>query len=288
VTGGPTVLLKLGGELIEDAGALRELARALARVPAGPKLAIVHGGGREIDQALAQAGIPKAQVDGVRVTDAATLQVVVAVLAGTVNTRFVAALNAAGVKAVGLTGADRDVAPVRPAPPLQAADGRAVDLGLVGQPVTGRPPALLATLARGGFVPVVACIGADTAGQLYNVNADTLAASLAARLGVRRLVIAGATAGVLDAAGATIPSLDPRAVARLIASGVANKGMAAKLNACRAAVKAGVREVRIVDGRDPQRLAAAVAGTLTGAGAWTVVSASVPAGPARPRSGRQG
>ena len=287
MTGGPTVLLKLGGELLEGADTLRALAQALARVPAATKFAIVHGGGREIDQALAQAGIPKTQVDGVRVTDAATLQVVVAVLAGSVNTRFVAALNAAGVKAVGLTGADAQVAPVKPAPPLQAADGRTVDLGLVGQPVAGRPPALLATLARGGFVPVIACIGAGRDGALYNVNADTLAASLAARLGVKRLVIAGATAGVLDEAGATIPSLEPRAIARLIASGVASKGMAAKLNACRAAVKGGVREVRIVDGRDPRRLAAAVAGALAGAGAWTVVSAKA-AAPARRRQRRQG
>lgn len=271
MSGGPKVLLKLGGELLEDPARLAALARALARVSRTTRLAIVHGGGREIDQALAQAGIPKQQVDGLRVTDAATLQVVVAVLAGSINTRFVAVLNAAGAAAVGLTGADAGVAPVRRAAPHVSTGGARVDLGLVGQPVAGRAPSLLAQLGRGGFLPVTACIGAGRDGQLYNVNADTLAGSLAARLGVRRLVIAGATAGVLDASGATMPALDSRAITRLIASGTASAGMVAKLRACQQASRAGVREVRILDGRDPSRVAQAVAGTLRGEGPWTLI-----------------
>lgn len=271
MTSGPDVLLKLGGELLEDPARLAALASALARVAKSTRLVIVHGGGREIDQALAQAGIPKQQVDGLRVTDAATLQVVVAVLAGTINTRFVAALNAAGASAIGLTGADAGVAPVRRAAPHTATSGARVDLGLVGQPAGRTAPRLLAHLTRGGFLPVTACIGAGRDGQLYNVNADTLAGSLAARLGVRRLVIAGATAGVLDGTGATMPALDARAVGRMIATGTANAGMVAKLRACLQASKAGVREVRILDGRDPARMARAVAGQLPGEGPWTLI-----------------
>jgi len=255
----PTVL-KLGGELLEDEAQLAKLARAVAKVARMTPLVLVHGGGRDIDQALAASGIPKHQVDGLRVTDEATLQVVVSVLAGTVNTRFVAAINAAGGRAVGLTGADAGVSPVKQARPHRAASGELVDLGLVGQPIDAPPPTLLASMLRDRFVPVIACIGASRSGQLFNVNADTLAASLAGRVGATRLVIAGGTAGVLDEQGATIPVLQRTAVTRLVASGTASAGMVAKLAACVAARKAGVQEVFIASGRDPSTLAALVAG----------------------------
>jgi acetylglutamate kinase len=249
-------LLKLGGELLESdarvAAAGRMIARA--RVP----LVVVHGGGREIDAALAAAGIPKRQVDGLRVTDAATLDLVVAVLAGTINTRFVAAINAAGGRAVGLTGADAGVAPVRKAPAFRATSGDLVDLGLVGEPVRATPPMLIRTLVARGFTPVIACVGASRSGQLFNVNADTLAGSLAARLGATRLIVAGGTAGVLDADGRTMPVLDGRDVRAVIKSGTASAGMVAKLAACLAAARGGVREVRIVDGRDAAALGQAI------------------------------
>jgi len=125
-------LLKLGGELLENDQKLAAVGRMVARAQ-GP-VAIVHGGGREIDAALAELGIPKRQVDGLRVTDARTLDVVVSVLAGAINTRFVAAINAAGGRAVGLTGADAGVAPVKKAPAHRATSGEMVDLGLVGEP----------------------------------------------------------------------------------------------------------------------------------------------------------
>jgi acetylglutamate kinase len=255
------VVLKLGGELLEDAARLAAIARVIRRQAVAGPLVVVHGGGREIDQAMAAAGIPKRQVDGLRVTDEATLGVVVAVLAGTVNTRFVAAINAAGGQAVGLTGADAGVAPVRPAPPFRATSGETVDLGLVGQPIGAAAPALLAALTAGGFVPVIACIGAGRGGRLFNVNADTLAGSLASRIGASRLVIAGATAGVLDERGETIPALDRRAVRALVRSGTASAGMVAKLAACREAATAGVATVAIVDGREPAALGRALAGT---------------------------
>lgn len=260
-----TAVLKLGGELIESDDKLRAMGHAVARAAKKAPLVVIHGGGREIDAALQHAGIPKRQVDGLRVTDAATLNVVVAVLAGSVNTKFVAAINAAGGRAVGLTGADVSVAPVKRAAPHASTNGELVDLGLVGQPVSSTRPDLVETLCRAGYVPVVASIGAAKDGQLLNVNADTLAGSLSARLKAARLVVAGATAGVLDAQGQTVPALNGKAIAEMVASGTATAGMIAKLSACRSALKGGVKSVSIVDGRAPERLVRAVSGDATDA-----------------------
>jgi acetylglutamate kinase len=264
-------VLKLGGELLENEAGLTKLARALAKAAEATPLVVVHGGGREIDAALATAGIPKQQIDGLRVTDQATLQVVVAVLAGTVNTRFVAAVNASGGRAVGLTGADAGVGPVRQAAPHRSANGETVNLGLVGQPITAPAPALITSMLRDRFMPIIACIGAARSGQLFNVNADTLAASLAGRVGATRLVIAGGTAGVLDDSGQTIPSLQRADVTKLVSSGTASAGMVAKLAACVAARKAGVKEVFVASGREPSALAALLAGHTPRDGAFTQV-----------------
>lgn len=251
-------LLKLGGELLETDEKVNAVARAIARCQT--PLVVVHGGGREIDSALATAGIAKQQVDGLRITDAPTLDIVVSVLAGAINTRFVAAINAAGGKAVGLTGADAGVAPVKKAAAFKSAAGAVVDLGLVGQPLAATAPALVTTLVGRGFVPVIACVSASRHGQLFNVNADTLAGNLAGRLNVARLVIAGGTPGVLDDDGQTIAELGPRDIRALVKAGTASAGMVAKLTACEAAVRAGVKDVVIADGRDTKQLSARLAG----------------------------
>jgi acetylglutamate kinase len=243
------LVLKLGGELLERPQDVVRMARAIARLSTRASLVVVHGGGREIDAALGAAGISKHQVDGVRVTDAETLDVVVAVLAGTLNTRLVAAVRRAGAAPVGLTGADAAVATVRRAPPLVSVAGTTVDLGLVGVPTGSTKPRLLTDLLARGYVPIVACIGATRQGQLLNVNADTMASHLAATIGARRLVIVGGTAGVLDADGRTIDRLTEREAARLVRSGTASRGMVAKLEACRAALKGGVGDIVIADGR---------------------------------------
>src|SRR3954470_23175875 len=201
------VVVKIGGELLEDPQHLGALSSALAKLSRRTALVIVHGGGREIDAALARAGIAKRQVDGLRITDEPTLDIVVSVLAGLINTRVVAALGAAGARGVGLTGADAGVGRVRAAGPHTSASGATVDLGRVGEPVGKQRPALLDDLTRKRYVPVVCSIGAARDGRLFNVNADTLASHLAARLKSPRLVIAGATPGVLDASGATIADL---------------------------------------------------------------------------------
>src|SRR5688572_9168650 len=165
------IVLKLGGELLEQPDDLGRVARGIAALSARTPLIVVHGGGKEIDSALAVAGIPKQQVDGLRVTDARTLDVVVAVLAGVINTRLVAAVRRAGAKPVGLTGADATVATVKRAAPMLSVAGATVDLGLVGAPVANGTPQLVTDLMRGGYVPIVACIGVTRDGQLLNINA---------------------------------------------------------------------------------------------------------------------
>ncbi len=143
-------VLKLGGELIEDDQRLKAMGRAIASAAKkGHPIVVVHGGGREIDAALAQVGIPKRQVDGLRVTDPETLNIVVSVLAGTINTKFVAAINAAGGKAVGLTGADAGVAPVEKAAPHKATSGETIDLGMVGMPIKSASPRVIEALVQG-------------------------------------------------------------------------------------------------------------------------------------------
>ena len=257
-------VLKLGGELIENDLRLKAMGRAIVSAAKKGRLVVVHGGGREIDAALAQVGIPKRQVDGLRVTDPETLNIVVSVLAGTINTKFVAAINAAGGKAVGLTGADAGVAPVDKAAPHKATSGETVDLGMVGMPILkAKSPEVLEALCKAGYVPVVACIGAGKNGKLYNVNADTLAGNLAARMQAKRLVIAGATPGVLDKKNQNIPRLDKERIEKLVKSGTANAGMVAKLAACQMALKGGAKSVLIVDGRSPARLVKALAGEKT-------------------------
>ena len=244
-----TTILKLGGELLEDAEAMATAAAAIAALAATGRVAVVHGGGRAIDADLKARGKAPRFVDGLRVTDDETLETVVAVLAGRINTAFVAALVAAGVKAVGLTGADAAIGVATLAPPLQTTAGTVADLGLVGIPRADAPARLLTDLLDLGYVPVVASVGITAEGGLLNVNADTLAAHLARAAGAGRLIVAGKTAGVFDAAGATCPRLDAGQAQAMVAAGTARDGMVAKLTAGLAALDGGVGEVRIVDGR---------------------------------------
>ena len=264
------VVLKFGGELLEDPQRVTLLASMLAKLSRKTPLVIVHGGGREIDASLARVGIEKRQVDGLRITDEPTLEIVVSVLAGLVNTRFVAALGAAGAAAVGLTGADAGIGRVKQARPHVSTSGVAVDLGRVGEPVGRDKPSLLIDLCRKGYVPVVSSVGASKDGELFNVNADTLAAHLAGRLRSPRLIIAGATAGVFDGNGSTIGEMTFRDIDALILSGGATAGMVAKLAACRSAIVDGAREVFIADGKDLPGLAVlARHGRAPGAGKCT-------------------
>lgn len=241
-------VLKLGGELLDDQPAMRQAAEAIVRLAEAGPLVVVHGGGRAIDAELRARGIAPRFVDGLRVTDQAALDSVVSVLAGRTNTALVAAISAAGGRAVGLTGADGQIGLSRRAAPLETVAGEITDLGLVGEPES-TSASLLEDLLSIGCIPVIASIGVDRAGVLLNVNADVLAAHLAGVLHADRLIVAGGTAGVLDGDGRTVRELPLAAIDEMTASGVAHSGMIAKLAACRRAFDAGVPDVSIVSGR---------------------------------------
>lgn len=243
-----TTVLKLGGELLEDAAAMNAMAGAIQKLAARERVVVVHGGGRAIDAELRRRGLEPRFVDGLRITDAGALDCVVSVLAGT-NAGFVAALHAGGTRAVGLTGADAGIGLSEKAGLYMTAAGHQVDLGLVGRPVD-TDLTLLTDLTTLGYVPVIASLGVSADGTLLNVNADTLAGHLAESLGVTRLIIAGGTPGVLDSAGGTIDSLTLADVTDMIASGDVHSGMIAKLVACRQALARGVDHVAIVSGRN--------------------------------------
>jgi acetylglutamate kinase len=241
-------VLKLGGELLEDPGAVRDAAAAIVRLNARGPLVVVHGGGRAIDAELRVKGLEPRFADGLRVTDEAALDVVVSVLAGRTNTALVAAIAAAGGRSVGLTGADGWIGLSEKTPEFTAVSGATVDLGFVGRPIA-HESTLLQELMGLGYIPVVCSIGVDREGALLNVNADTLAGHLAATLRARSLIIAGSTPGVLDAEGRTAAELRLDEIDVLTASGAAHSGMVAKLAACRHAVLEGVERVMVVSGR---------------------------------------
>ncbi|HET7219950.1 MAG TPA: acetylglutamate kinase [Vicinamibacterales bacterium] len=243
-----TTVLKLGGELLEDGDAMRAAAHALLRLAADGPLVVVHGGGRAIDAELRARGQAPAFVDGLRITDQATLDTVVSVLAGRNNTGFVAAIGALGGRAIGLTGADGRIGLSRRAAPLVTVSGQTADLGLVGEPCATEA-ALLVDLLKIGCIPVVSSIGVTEHGELLNVNADVLAGHLAGVLKADSLIVAGGTAGVLDANGQTVAELSVSAIDAMTVSGVAHSGMIAKLVACGGAFARGVGDVRIVSGR---------------------------------------
>jgi acetylglutamate kinase len=243
-------LVKFGGELLEEPRRLQRIARAVVDAAQRGPVIVVHGGGREVDAEMARVGLHKQAVDGLRITTAESLEIVLGVLAGRVNTRFVAALQRAGGQAVGLTGVDAGTTTVNRARRYRATDGSSVDLGFVGVPTGLGDPVLIRDLTKLGYIPVVGSIAADEGGRLFNVNADSLAGDLAARTKAAQLVIAGTTAGVLNADGRTIPVLanDDQGIEALIRDGQASAGMVAKLLACRVALEGGVRRVAIVDG----------------------------------------
>jgi acetylglutamate kinase len=249
-------VLKLGGELLEDSTAVKSAAAAIVRLSAAGPLVVVHGGGRAIDAELRRRGLTPRFADGLRVTDADTLDAVVTVLAGRTNTQLVAAVTAAGGKGVGLTGADAQLGLCAPAAPVRTQAGEIVDLGLVGEPAPSNG-SLVRELLQCGYLPIVASIGTTADGALLNVNADTFAAHLAGSLATNRLIIAGTTAGVLDQAGRTIPAVSWEDIDTMTAAGTAHSGMVAKLTACRAAAERGVGIVMIVDGRGAADYAAA-------------------------------
>ena len=242
------VVVKLGGRSLEAPGASRELATELARLSGGSLL--VHGGGREVTEWCTRLGIAPRFLDGLRVTDPDTLAVAVAVLAGLANKRLVAALQMAGVDAVGLSALDGGTVEV-------ARHADASRLGAVGQVVAVHPQ-LLETLLAQGRTPVLASIGA-AGEQLLNINADDLAAGLAGALHARALLLLSDTPGLkLD--GRVVARLDGREIAAALAHPDVKDGMRPKLRAAAAAIAAGAQRVVIGAWAGPGTLTALLEG----------------------------
>jgi acetylglutamate kinase len=235
-------LIKIGGSLLDAPASRDDIARQIAEVArSGVSVAVVHGGGKQMTRFLEERGIQSRFVRGLRVTTDDTIDAVLKVLAGSVNTQLVAALAAAGAKAVGLTGLDAGLATAEQLDP---------ELGFVGR-VVASDPSVLDALADADLLPVVACVAGGRNGEVYNVNGDSMAVAIASSWEVDRLVFLTDVSGVLDAAKAIIPVLTAEDCQKLIDAGVATGGMQAKLNAAADAVAGGVHQVSIVKGSDP-------------------------------------
>ncbi len=236
-------VIKLGGSLLEDAARRAEVLRRIAKAwKRGEALVLVHGGGKHIDAHLARLGIPKRTHAGLRVTDDATLEVVVAVLGGMVNKMLVSELARLDVNAAGISGSDGQTLTADRHPPI---DG--VDLGHVGR-VRSSDPTLIRAMIAAGILPVVSSVAAGPRGALLNVNADSAAAAIAAGVTASSLVFLTDVAGLLDGNGAVVPSLDADDARALLATNVVSGGMRPKLEAALQALASGVTSIRIGEG----------------------------------------
>ncbi|MBI4395511.1 MAG: acetylglutamate kinase [Elusimicrobia bacterium] len=231
-------VVKFGGSLLSDAKARRGFLKQIAAVSRRRAVVLVHGGGPEINAALAKMGMAPKFVKGRRYTDEATLGVVEGVLSGQVNKALAAELNSMGAKAVGLSGRDGRLITAR------ALAG----LGRVGAPAKA-DPGVLKTLLAGGWLPVVSPVASDARGRALNINADEAASALAVALKAARLVFLTDVAGILDAGKKTIPVVRCRGIQDLIDGGVITGGMIPKSLSCRSAIEKGVHEIDIIDGR---------------------------------------
>jgi acetylglutamate kinase len=233
-------VIKLGGSLLDDAARRERALRVIVeRWNRGESLVLVHGGGKHVDAALARRGIAKRTHAGLRVTDDATLDVVVSVLGGSVNKMLVAELTALGVRAAGISGCDGATLVAERHEPI---DG--VDLGHVGR-VTGSNRALVRAMLTYGILPVVSTVAQGPHGSLLNVNADSGAAAIAVAHGASTLHFITDVAGLLDADGNVVPSLTALDAHALLASGAISGGMRPKLQAALTALASGVRSIAI-------------------------------------------
>ncbi|WP_071673063.1 acetylglutamate kinase [Nioella nitratireducens] len=234
------VVIKFGGHAMGDDDAMASFARdvvLMQQVGANP--VIVHGGGPMINEMLGKLGVKSDFVNGKRVTDAATVDVVEMVLSGMVNKRIVQAINAQGGKAVGLSGKDANLMICDPADPA---------LGFVGEPAE-MDPSVLFNLFEDNMIPVIAPLGAGRAGETFNVNGDTAAGAIAAALKADRLLLLTDVAGVKNASGEVVTELTATEVEAMTAEGVIAGGMIPKTETAVKAVRGGVRACTIVDGR---------------------------------------
>jgi len=242
-------VIKLAGALLEDEAVVRSLARQVASIAKeGHEILVVHGGGRLFTATLKRLGIESKFVAGLRVTDRETRDVAVMVFAGLLNKRLSAAISAEGQPAIGISAAD---AKCFQAEPMfhNAEEG---DLGFVGY-LTSVNVAVLESLWREGLLPVAACLGLGADNELYNINADHMAAACAEYLAADQLIYLTDVAGVLDGEK-VFSAIACEEIERLVQSRVVSGGMVLKLEAAKRALEGGVREVRIVGGGSPDAL----------------------------------
>jgi acetylglutamate kinase len=266
---GKTIVIKFGGNAMADGALKGAFARDVVLLKlVGMNPVVVHGGGPQIEQHLARLGMKGVFVQGMRVTDAATMEVVEMVLGGQVNKEVVELINQAGGKAVGLTGQDGGLIRARKmlVPSESNKDDR-LDIGQVGE-IDSIDPSVISALEHSGFIPVVAPIATGADGTTYNINADLVAGKLAEVLRAEKLVVLTNTPGVLDKDGKLLSGLTPRRIDDLVARGVVSGGMLPKIASVLDAARAGVRACHIIDGRVPHALLLEV---LTDAGIGTLI-----------------
>ena len=270
---GKTVVVKYGGAAMEGDALKSSFARDIVLMKlVGVKPVVVHGGGPQIGRLLQRIGKETRFVEGMRVTDSETMDVVEMVLGGLVNKEIVNLINRHGGKAVGLTGKDggliqaRKLTMTRSRPELDAPE--IIDIGHVGE-VASIDTGVLEHLARGDFIPVIAPIGVGDGGMSYNINADLVAGRLAEALAAEKLMLLTNTPGLLDRDGELIASLDVKGVEALIAEGTIGGGMLPKVRCALDAVQGGVHTAQIVDGRVEHAVLLEV---FTSAGMGTFIS----------------
>ncbi|MGF1609959.1 MAG: acetylglutamate kinase [Kiloniellales bacterium] len=255
---GKTFVIKYGGHAMGDAELSHIFASDIVLMKqVGIHPVVVHGGGPQIGQMLERLKVKSEFIDGLRVTDSATVEIVEMVLSGAINKRIVSAINAQGGRAVGLSGKDANLLIcekiTRTKRDPDSNIERVLDLGFVGEPREVNP-AILETILRSEFIPVVAPVGAGRNGETFNVNADTAAGAVAGAIRAARLLLLTDVAGVLDRSGELLTDLKVADVQRLMADGTITGGMIPKLETCVAAVQGGVEAAVILDGRVPHAM----------------------------------
>ncbi len=255
---GKTLVIKYGGHAMVDKGLQESFAKDIALLKfIGINPVIVHGGGPQIGRVLERMGIESSFVQGMRVTDQDTMDVVEMVLVGKVNKNIVNLINQYGGNAVGLSGKDGHLLEAEKLlmydTPKVDRPPEIIDVGKVGR-VAKINPEILSRLDEAGFIPVIAPVGVDAAGETYNINADLVAGAMAAALQAEKLVLLTDVPGVSDAEGRLLSSINRRQVEEMVADGVIKGGMLPKISCCLDALEAGVAKAHIVDGRQPHCL----------------------------------
>ncbi|OGA27454.1 MAG: acetylglutamate kinase [Betaproteobacteria bacterium RIFCSPLOWO2_02_FULL_65_24] len=246
---GRSIVVKYGGNAMTDDRLKASFAHDVVLLKlVGMNPVVVHGGGPQIEQVLTRLGKKGEFVQGMRVTDAETMDVVEMVLGGQVNKEVVTLINQAGGRAVGLTGQDGAFIVAKKLLLPAAESKEMLDIGQVGE-IESIDPEIIQVLEVGGFIPVVAPIGVGKDGQSYNINADLVAGKLAEVLSAEKLVVLTNTPGVLDRNGKLLSGLTPRKIDALVAEGTLSGGMLPKISSALDAARGGVNSVHIIDGR---------------------------------------